>query len=103
MNEFITNELIEATYLFCVKRISDTEAAKDLSQDILYEALRVIASGKEFVSFYSWYWKMARNKYADYITSKQNSALPLETAGGMAAEIPQPIESIIAAGLYILI
>ena len=97
MNEFITNELIEATYLFCVKRISDTEAAKDLSQDILYEALRVIASGKEFVSFYSWYWKMARNKYADYINSKQNSILPIETAGGMAAEIPQPIESIIAA------
>ena len=97
MNEFITNEMIEATYLFCVKRISDTEAAKDLSQDILYEALRVIASGKEFVSFHSWYWKMARNKYADYIMNKHNSALPLETAGGMAAEMPQPIESIIAA------
>ncbi len=96
MNEFITNELIEATYLFCVKRISDTEAAKDLSQDILYEALRVIASGKEFVSFYSWYWKMARNKYADYISSKQNSTLPIEMAGGMAAEHPQPIENLIA-------
>ena len=97
MNEFVTNELIEATYLFCVKRISDTEAARDLSQDILYEALRVIASGKEFVSFHSWYWKMARNKYADYIASKQNSALPIEIAGGMAAEMPQPIENIIAA------
>ncbi len=97
MNEYITNELIEATYLFCVKRISNTEAAKDLSQDILYEALRVTSSGKEFVSFYSWYWKMARNKYADYIASMQNSALPLETAGGMAAEMSQPIESIIAA------
>lgn len=96
MNEFITNELIEATYLFCVKRISDTEAAKDLSQDILYEALRVVASGKEFVSFYSWYWKMARNKYADYISSKQNSTLPIEMAGGMAAEHPQPIENLIA-------
>lgn len=96
MNEFITNELIEATYLFCVKRISDTEAAKDLSQDILYEALRVVASDKEFVSFYSWYWKMARNKYADYISSKQNSTLPIEMAGGMAAEHPQPIENLIA-------
>ena len=95
MNEFITNELIEATYLFCVKRISDAEAAKDLSQDILYEALRAIASGKEFISFNSWYWKMARNKYADYISSKQNSTLPIETAGGMAAEIPQPIENLI--------
>ena len=95
MNEFITNELIEATYLFCVKRISDTEVAKDLSQDILYEALRVIASGKEFVSFYSWYWKMARNKYADYSTNKKDSILPMEMAGGMATELPQPIENII--------
>lgn len=97
MNEHITSELIEATYLFCVKRISDTEAAKDLSQDILYEAIRVITSGKQFVSFYSWYWIMARNKYADYISCKQNQALPIETAGGMAAELPQPIENIIGA------
>lgn len=97
MNEHITNELIEATYLFCVKRISDTEAAKDLSQDILYEAIRVISSGKEFVSFYSWYWKMARNKYADYISCKKDQTLPIEIAGGMAAEMPQPIETLIAA------
>lgn len=97
MNEYITNELIEATYLFCVKRISDTEAAKDLSQDILCEAIRVIASGKQFLSFYSWYWKMARNKYADYISHKRDPGLPIETAGGMAADIPQPIENIVAA------
>lgn len=97
MKEYITNELVEATYLFCVKRISDTEAAKNLSQDILYEAIRNIAGGKEFVSFHSWYWKMARNKYADYIAHKQNDTLPIETAGGMAAEIPEPIESIVAA------
>ncbi len=97
MDEYITNELIEATYLFCVKRISDTEEAKDLSQDILYEALRVLASGKKFISFYSWYWRMARNKYADRIAGRQNTFLPIEMAGGMAAEMPQPIESIIAA------
>ncbi|MBE5874695.1 MAG: sigma-70 family RNA polymerase sigma factor [Lachnospiraceae bacterium] len=97
MNDFITNELMEATYLFCIKRISDTEAAKDLAQDILYEALRAIASGKEFVSFHSWYWRMARNKYANYISHKQNHTLPIETAGGMAAELLQPIESIIAS------
>lgn len=36
MNEFITNELIEATYLFCVKRISDTEAARDQPQDFIF-------------------------------------------------------------------
>ena len=37
MNEFITNELIEATYLFCVKRISDTEAA--MAADFLKNGL----------------------------------------------------------------
>ncbi len=34
MNEYIQDELIENTYLFCAKRISDSEAAKDLAQDI---------------------------------------------------------------------
>ena len=62
MSEYINNQLIENTYLFCVKRISNSEVAKDLAQDILLEALRVIASGKGFVNFYSWYWRMARNK-----------------------------------------
>lgn len=97
MNEYINGELIESTYLFCVKRVSDSEAAKDLSQDILYEALRALNGGREFVSFYSWYWKMARNKYADYIKQKRSPNMPLDTAGGVAADFTPPIERIIAA------
>ena len=96
MNDYINGELIENTYLFCVKRISDTEAAKDLAQDILYEAVRALAGGREFVSFYSWYWKMARNKYADLIKHRQRPNMPLETAGGIAADIAPPIEKLIA-------
>lgn len=97
MNEYINGELIENTYLFCVKRISDSEAAKDLAQDILYEAVRALSSGREFVSFYSWYWKMARNKYADHVRSKRSPHLPIESAGGIAADVPAPIERLIAA------
>lgn len=96
MNEYISGELIENTYLFCVKRVSDTEAARDLAQDILYEAVRAIAGGREFISFYSWYWKMARNKYADLIRHKQRPDMPLETAGGIVADIAPPIEKLIA-------
>lgn len=96
MNEYINGELIENTYLFCVKRVSDTEAAKDLAQDILYEAVRALAGGREFVSFYSWYWKMARNKYADHIRSKRSPHMPIELAGGIAADIAPPIEKLIA-------
>lgn len=95
MSEYINNQLIENTYLFCVKRISNSEVAKDLAQDILLEALRVIASGKGFVNFYSWYWRMARNKYANYIEHKKNPILPIEVAGGIVANTYQPIEKII--------
>lgn len=97
MNELITKELVEATYLFCVKRISDSEAAKDLSQDILYEALRAIAANKQFVSFHSWYWQVARNKCADYISAKRSPHLPIEEARGVADDFLQPIERIIKA------
>lgn len=95
MNKYITKDLIENTYLFCRKRISDSEAAEDLSQDILYEALRVISGGKEFVSFYSWYWRMARNKYADFIAAKQNPALPIETVKGVAYDTT-PIDMLVS-------
>ncbi|MCM1335030.1 MAG: sigma-70 family RNA polymerase sigma factor [Bacteroides sp.] len=94
--KYVNDELVESTYLFCVKRVSDSEAAKDLAQDILYEAIRALSEGREFVSFYSWYWKMARNKYADYIGHKQCPDLPLEAAGGIAANAPAPVERLIA-------
>ena len=96
MNEQITEELIENTYLFCRKRISDCETAKDLSQEILYEALRALAKNAEFHSFYSWYWQMARNKVARYITSKSDPAVPLDSAGGIISDFPQPVESLIS-------
>lgn len=95
MNNYINDALIEATYLFCFKRVSDSEAAKDLSQDILLDALRAIHKDMHFVSFYSWYWRMARNKYADYVSHKHNPNLPIETAVGMAADFIQPVDRFI--------
>lgn len=96
MNEIISGELIEKTYLFCLKRMSDSEDAKDLSQDILYEALAAISSGKKINDFYAWYWRMARNKYADYVRVKKNPELPVEAAGGMVSDAMQPVDQIIA-------
>lgn len=95
MEEYITDELIENTYLFCVKRVSDSEAAKDLSQDILLEAIRTINSGKSFVSFHSWFWRMARNMYADYIAKKKSSVLPIDEIIGIPDISHQPIDELI--------
>lgn len=60
----ITEELMEQTYLFCYKRLQDPEDAQDLAQEILCEALRVLAIGRKIHHFHSWYWKMAKNRYA---------------------------------------
>lgn len=60
----ITEELIEQTYLFCYKRLQNPEDAQDLAQEILCEALRVLATGRTIHHFHSWYWKMAKNRYA---------------------------------------
>lgn len=101
MNEYINEELIQNTYLYCLKRISDSEAAKDLSQDILLEALKAIKTGKNIESFYSWYWRMAHNKYVDYIAHKQRPWEPIETGGGVAtalvSDLPEPLDNMIAA------
>lgn len=97
MENYITNELIERTYLFCAKRISDSEAAKDLSQDILLTAMQNISMGRQFVSFNSWYWRMARNKYADLIKVRQISReLPLDEVLDMRDMSPQPIDAMIS-------
>ena len=52
MSEYINNELIENTYLFCIKRVANIDKAKDLAHDILLEALKVVLKGKKFTNFY---------------------------------------------------
>lgn len=58
MTEQISDELIEATWLFCRKQLIRAEDAEDAAQEILCEALRAIRSGREIDRFYGWYWAM---------------------------------------------
>ncbi len=96
MNDPISSELIENTYLFCIKRVSDSEAAKDLAHDILCAALTTVEKGKAIKNFHGWYWRMARNKYADYIRRKKDPTLPLDCAGGVVSVFSDPSETLIA-------
>jgi RNA polymerase sigma factor (sigma-70 family) len=96
VDTYITNDLIETTYLFCYKRLSDRESAMDLAQDIICEALKVMRSGTEIRSFCGWYWRMARNKYADYIRYRADPALPIEYALGIAAEKENTLDSLVS-------
>lgn len=80
MQPEITEELMEQTYLFCYKRLGNPEDARDLAQDILCEALQGLASGREIYHFQSWYWKLARNRYAVLMNHRnhQPTECPIE-------------------------
>lgn len=86
MKNIINDELIETTYLFCYKRLCNKEDAEDLAQEILCEALKAIRNGKNITSFYSWYWRMAHNRYATFLSYRSNQCVELESYGGVAAD-----------------
>lgn len=74
MENIISDELIESTYLYCYKRLADKDNAEDLAQEILLEGIRAVKNNMPIVSFYSWYWKMAGNKYAKFIELRRKSS-----------------------------
>ena len=94
--EALNEALIEKTYLFCYKRISDVEEARDLAQDILCAALKEMRRGVRIRSFYSWYWQLACNRCADWFAHRRNPALPIEAAEGVAAAESSALDVIIS-------
>ena len=90
----MTEEFIETTYLYCYKRLSNHTEAEDLSQEILLEALKAMRSGKtsELHSFYSWYWKMAHNRYCIFLKKRSGQAVSLEVYGGNMPSDIKPLD-----------
>ena len=52
MDKVITDDLMEKTFLFCWKKISDKDEAQDLAQEIIVDALLILRSGKKIENFY---------------------------------------------------
>lgn len=95
---WMTEELIQNTFLYCMKRLHDTSEAEDLSQDILTEALVSYRCRREQISLvYAWFWKLAHHRYCLYLQKKQYRAVSLEEVGGtLPADVPDPAEQSIA-------
>lgn len=66
MEAYITEELLTNTFLYCYKRITDKEVARDVAQDILMYAMMAIKQNKKIDNFFAWYWQMANHKVVDY-------------------------------------
>ena len=78
MEKFITDELMEKTFLFCWKKISDKEDAKDVAQEILVDAMLVLRSGKRIENFYGLFWQIAHNKVVDFYRKKRPVKISLD-------------------------
>lgn len=78
MDNLITNELLEKTFLFCWKKISDKEDAKDLAQEIIVDAMLILRSEKKIENFYGLFWKIAHNKVVDFYRKKRIVKISLD-------------------------
>ncbi|MBO4769293.1 MAG: sigma-70 family RNA polymerase sigma factor [Clostridia bacterium] len=81
--EWIDENLIEATYFFCYKKLGNSHDAEDLTQDILLETIKAIRRGQSFVSFYSWFWATANNRVNMFFRMKRFHAVELDSVAGI--------------------
>lgn len=88
MEDHQIERYVQAVFGFCLKRLSSIEDARDLSQDILCEALASMHDHIE--NFEPWLWKIARNRLMRCYRSR---ILVVSLDGtGLADAIPLPEE-----------
>lgn len=78
MENFITDELMEKTFLYCYKRVSDKDEANDLAQEIVIDGMLILRSGKKIKNFYGLYWQIAHNKVTDFYRKKRPTKISLD-------------------------
>ena len=78
MDKVITDDLMEKTFIFCWKKISDKEEAQDLAQEIIVDALLILRSGKKIENFYGLFWQIAHNKVVDFYRKKHPVKISLD-------------------------
>ena len=86
-------ELMEATFLWCYRHVSNTHDAEDLSQEILLEAIisyrKACGKGEPPAAFYPWFWGIAKNRLRLFYRSRKKQAILLgETVGNLSDSEP---------------
>lgn len=86
-------ELMEATFLWCYRHVSNTHDAEDLSQEILLEAIisyrKACGKGEPPAAFYPWFWGIAKNRLRLFYRARKKQAVLLgETVGNLSDSEP---------------
>lgn len=81
----LDDDLIEKTYLYSYKKLRNKADAEDLAHDIFAEVLAAIYGGRNIGAFYSWFWKLAHNRYCVFLSKKNKTLYTLSVEGGQCA------------------
>ncbi len=80
MDKEIIIAYADKIFAFCKKRLSSIDAAEELAQDILTE-LSAGLEKYEVKNINAWVWRIARNRYARYISKECISHVTFEECG----------------------
>jgi len=77
--ETLINQYRQRLYSYLCRMVSDSEAAKDLFQDVIVNVLKALPKYREQRKFSNWLFSIAHNLAMNYIQKqKQKSAIILE-------------------------
>ena len=76
MNAEILNDYVDKVYAYAVKRTFSEEEAADLSQEILYTAVKSLAKLRDESRFEPWLWGVAENSRSSNAFRKSGYVLP---------------------------
>lgn len=99
--EHFTEELIEKTFLWARKRLSDPNDAEELSAQIICEALTAYRSAEKhsrpIAAFNPWYWKLAANQLNIFLRLKYSSAVSIDDMRDTLVSTDDTAEELIRA------
>lgn len=72
--EKLLTENMKAIFGFVLMRTGNTDAAEELSSNILYKIIKSYPCPKSDEKFYGFMWKIAENTYVDYLRKKTRTA-----------------------------
>lgn len=68
--KIMDGELMEKLFSFCYARTSDSQEARELCSDIVFELMKAANTEGDIGNLYGFLWKVARNTYADFSDKK---------------------------------
>ena len=84
LDKSVISEYAGDIFGYCIKRLNNIEDAKDLSQEILLEALAGLEKGN-ITNLRSWIWKVAHNRLARFISKNKYPVISLDEGGFIEA------------------